>query len=154
MTEPTEFKIEEYFYGHVQAEGIVEDRYGKVRRKFSVTIDGRYEGNEFILDESFHFDDGETSKRIWTVSRVAPGHYEGRADDVIGFAKGQTNGREMLWTYRLRLPMGKRTWNIDFHDRMFLRGDGVMLNIADMRKWGLKIGRITISFHRPADAHG
>lgn len=152
MTKPTDFQIEEYFDGHVQAEGVVEDRFGKVRRKFSVTIDGHRNGDEFILDERFYFDDGETSKRIWTVSRVAPGQYEGRADDVIGVAKGKTNGPEMLWTYRLRLPMGKRAWSIDFYDRMFLRGNGVMLNIADMRKWGFRIGRITISFYRSTGA--
>lgn len=154
MTVPMEFKIEEYFNGRVQAEGIVEDRFGKVRRKFSVTIDGHREGERFVLDERFNFDDGEKTTRIWTVSMLAQGNYEGRADDVIGFAKGQTNGPEMLWTYRLRLPMGRRTWKVDFHDRMFLRGDGVMLNIADMRKWGIKIGRITIAFQRPASASG
>jgi hypothetical protein len=50
----------------------------------------------------------------------------------------------------MRLPIGKRTWAIDFDDRMFLREGGVMINIAEMRKWGITLGRITIAFKRAA----
>ena len=152
MTVPTKFRIEEYFEGRVQAEGIVEDLFGKVRRKFTVTIDGHQDGDEFILDERFYFDDGERTTRIWKIRSTGPGRYEGRADDVIGAAEGCVNGAEMIWSYRLDLPIGKRSWAIKFYDRMFLRPDGVMVNIADMRKWGIRLGRITIAFRRSADA--
>jgi hypothetical protein len=149
MTVPDQFRIEDYFLGHVCAEGLVEDRFGKVRRKFSVTIDGHAEGDEFILDERFQFDDGEQTTRIWHVRKTADDQYEGRADDVIGIACGRADGPELKWAYTMRLPIGKHTWAIGFDDRMFLRDDGVMLNIAEMRKWGLAIGRITIAFRRP-----
>jgi hypothetical protein len=150
MTGPSQFSIEDYFQGCVHAQGLVEDRFGKVRRKFSVTIDGHGEDDEFILDERFQFDDGEDTHRIWHVRRTAPGRYEGRADDVIGVAHGRADGPELHWAYTMRLPMGNRTWAIDFDDRMFLRDDGVMINIAEMRKWGITLGRITIAFKRAA----
>ena len=151
MTLPKQFHIEEYFLGPVRAEGLVEDRFGKVRRKFGVTIDGHAEGDEFILDERFQFDDGEKTVRIWRIRKTADGQDEGRADDVIGIARGQADSAELKWAYTMRLPIGKRVWAVDFDDRMFLRDDGIMLNIAEMRKWGLTIGRITIVFRRPVD---
>ncbi len=152
MSKSDDFRIEDYFDGTVTAEGLVEDRFGKVRRKFAVTIDGHAEGDVFLLDERFTFDDGEISTRIWQVRETAPGRYEGRADDVVGTATGIAEGRELTWTYSLRLPIGKRVWTVDFYDKMYLRDDGVMINIAEMRKWGLTLGRITIAFRRPVDA--
>jgi hypothetical protein len=149
MTAPATFRIEDYFDGPVHAEGLVEDRFGKVRRKFSVVIEGRRTQDGCILEETFAFDDGERSERTWTVTRRGEDGYEGRANDVIGMARGQIQGPELRWAYRLRLPIGKRTWAIDFDDRMFLRDGGMMLNIAEMRKWGITIGRITIAFQRP-----
>jgi hypothetical protein len=149
MTAPATFRIEDYFDGPVHAEGLVEDRFGKVRRKFSVVIEGRRTQDGCILEETFAFDDGERSERTWTVMRTGDDGYEGRADDVIGMARGRVQGPELHWVYRLRLPIGKRTWAIDFDDRMFLRDGGMMLNIAEMRKWGITLGRITIAFQRP-----
>jgi hypothetical protein len=149
MTAPATFRIEDYFDGPVHAEGLVEDRFGKVRRKFSVVIEGRRTQDGCILEETFAFDDGERSERTWTVTRTGDDGYEGRADDVIGIARGRVQGPELRWTYRLRLPIGNRSWAIDFDDRMFLRDGGMMLNIAEMRKWGITIGRITIAFQRP-----
>lgn len=152
MTTADPFRIKEYFEGRVRAEGLVEDRFGRVRRKFSVVVDGHGEGDDFVLDERFYFDDGEQTRRVWRVRETGPGRYVGRADDVIGEASGHAEGRELIWSYRMRLPIGGRTWAVDFYDRMFLRDDGVMLNIADMRKWGVKLGRVTIAFRRPAGA--
>lgn len=150
MSAPSEFWLEEYFQGRVHAEGLVEDRFGKVRRTFSVVIDGRPSDDGFVLEEHFDFDDGERSERTWHVQRTGPGQYQGRADDVIGTATGVTDGARLSWRYRLRLPIGKRVWRVDFDDKMFLRENGMMLNIAEMRKWGFTLGRITIAFQRPA----
>lgn len=149
MTAPENFRIEEYFDGPVHAEGLVADRFGKVRRKFSVVIEGRPTDDGCILEETFAFDDGERSHRTWNVTRTSDSEYEGRADDVIGKARGKAEGRELRWAYQLRLPIGKRVWAVDFDDRMFLRDGGMMLNIAEMRKWGFTLGRITIAFQRP-----
>jgi hypothetical protein len=149
MTAPDTFRIEDYFDGPVHAEGLVEDRFGKVRRKFSVVIEGWPTDDGCVLEETFAFDDGERSHRTWNVTRTSDGQYEGRADDVIGKARGKAEGCELRWVYRLRLPIGKWVWAVDFDDRMFLRDGGMMLNIAEMRKWGITLGRITIAFQRP-----
>ncbi|MDH3241571.1 MAG: DUF3833 domain-containing protein [Alphaproteobacteria bacterium] len=149
MTAPSTFRIEDYFDGPVHAEGLIEDRFGKIRRKFSVVIDGRPTGDGCILEETFAFDDGERSHRTWHVTRTSDGAYEGRAEDVIGIARGKVDGCELHWAYRLRLPIGKRVWAVNFDDRMFLRDGGMMLNIAEMRIWGIALGRITIAFQRP-----
>ena len=49
----------EYFSGQSRAWGLFEDRFGKVRRQFSVDIEGRVSGDTLTLEEDFVYDDGE-----------------------------------------------------------------------------------------------
>jgi hypothetical protein len=148
MSDHTELRIEEFFAGRTRAHGLVEDRFGRVRRRFVVEIEGREDGDVFVLEESFRFDDGEVSSRTWRVRRTGPHSYEGTAADVVGAASGEVSGNTLRWAYRLRLPIGGREVIVGFDDRMYLGADGTMLNIARMLKWGVTIGRVTIAFNR------
>jgi hypothetical protein len=74
------------------------------------------------------------------------GRYSGRADDVVGQALGQANGNALRWQYTLALPVDGRVWEVQFEDWMYLMNDRVMLNKASMRKWGLPLGEVTLSF--------
>ena len=149
--------LEDYFAGRTFATGIFEDRFGKVRRQFTVVIDGRQDGKDFILDEDFTYDDGEKQRRIWRLTRQADGRYTGRADDVIGTARGVASGNAFNFRYKLNLKVGSdkdgtpKYWKVSLDDWMFLQPDGVLLNIAVMKRWGFEIGTITIAFRR-ADA--
>ena len=53
-----ELKIEEYFLGKTSASGLFIDRLGKVKRQFTVDMEGIQEGDLFILNETFLYDDG------------------------------------------------------------------------------------------------
>lgn len=143
-----ELKIEEYFDGKVYAWGIFEDRFGNVRRQFQVEINGRWDGQQLVLDEQFLYDDGERDERIWTISKAADGTYSGTADDVVGQAKGISQGNALNWSYELDLPVGDGVWRVTFDDWMILQDGGVLLNRAYVKKWGFKIGSVTLSFQR------
>jgi hypothetical protein len=141
-----------YFDGRSRAWGIFEDRFGRLRREFTVDIVGRREGADgFVLEEDFLYSDGETQRRVWRLRRTGPDTFEGTADDVIGVARGRTAGNALNWRYVLALKIGESTWHVDFDDWMFLQRDGVMINRARVSKWGLAIGEVTLSFQRDAD---
>jgi hypothetical protein len=108
-------------------------------------------GNEGTLDESFTYSDGSTQKRIWRLTALGDGRYSGRADDVIGLAQGQTRGNAFHWNYTLALPVDGGVYHVAFDDWMYLINDQVMLNKASMRKWGVDLGEVTLSFtkHKP-----
>ena len=143
----------EYFDGRTRAWGMFEDRFGRVRREFTVDISGRREGADgFVLEEDFVYSDGERERRVWRLRRTAPGTYEGRADDVIGVAQGRVAGNALNWRYVLALKVGGSTWNVDFDDWMFLQPGGVMLNRARVSKFGIAIGEVTLSFSRDGAA--
>ena len=146
------FILEDYFQGKTRAWGLFEDRFGTVRRQFVVDITGTWDGTLLILDEDFLFDDGEKSFRQWRIKKLADGTYEGRADDVIGTAKGIASGNALHWTYVLDLKRDNgSSIQVKLDDWMFLQPGGVLLNRARMSKFGLELGQITISFQRIED---
>jgi len=143
-------KIEEYFLGETRAWGIFEDRFGKLRRQFVVDITGTMDGDELVLDERFDYADGEKDRRVWRIRKLDEHNYEGRADDIIGVAKGVSYGNALNWSYDLDLQIGDNSLRVHFNDWMFLQPDGVLMNRARVTKWGFDIGEVTLMF-KPVD---
>ena len=138
--------IEDYFNGKTKAWGMFEDRFGNVRKQFSVEIDGGWDGKALRLEENFTYSDGELEKRIWTIKRERENTYTGYADDIIGPALGQCRGNTLTWQYNMKLKINDRAINVHFHDRMFLQPEGVLLSKARVSKLGVEIGAVTLTF--------
>lgn len=143
------FLLEEYFSGRTQAWGLFEDRFGKIRRQFTVDMTGRHEDGALVLEEDFLYSDGERDRRVWHIVRTGENAYEGRADDVVGTAAGAAYGNAVNWRYTLDLAVGEGTWRVRFDDWMFLQPDGVVMNRAIVSKWGVEIARVTLFFVKP-----
>jgi len=138
--------LKQYFNDTLDAYGIFTDRSGAVVKRFTVVMVCEWVGNEGTLDESFTYSDGSTQKRIWRLTALGDGRYSGRADDVIGLAQGQTRGNAFHWNYTLALPVDGSVYHVALDDWMYLVNDQVMLNKASMRKWGVDLGEVTLSF--------
>jgi len=143
-----ELDLRTYFNGEVQAWGVFTDRSGAVVKRFKVQMDCQWQGDEGVLDEAFVYSDGTQQRRIWRLKALPNGRYEGRADDVVGLAYGQTSGNAFRWQYTLALPVDGSVWNVEFDDWMFLMDDSVMINKAVMSKFGIRLGEVTLSFKR------
>ncbi len=144
------FVFEEFFLGAVAGSGFVEDRHGRVRRAFTVEMQGTWSGADFVLDELFRFRDGEAQRRRWRVTCSGGGRYWAAADDLVGLAEGVATPGSVRWRYRLQVPVGRRKLAIAFDDRMHLMDDGTLLDVANMRKFGLRVGRLVLALARLA----
>lgn len=147
-------RIEDYFVGQTRAWGIFEDRFGNLRRQFVVDIQGSWDGKSLVLDERFRYSDGETDRRVWTIKKIDEHRYEGRADDVIGTAIGESYGNALNWRYDMDLKIGEGTLRVHFNDWMFLQSSGVMVNRARVSKFGIAIGEVTLFFQKVARQSG
>jgi hypothetical protein len=140
--------LRKYFTGTVDAWGVFTDRSGRVVKRFTVVIDCQWQGDEGVLDEAFTYSDGTLQRRVWRLKAMPNGRYEGRAEDVVGMATGQTKGNAFQWQYTLALPVDGTVWQVQFDDWMYLMNDRVMLNKAVMSKLGVTLGEVTLSFSR------
>ena len=139
----------DYFKGETRGWGMFQDRGGNLKRQFVVDIKGSInEKGQLVLEEDFVWNDGEKSRRVWTITEVAKNEYIGTASDVIGKEKGQSAGNAYHWNYVLNLPVGDKTYKVRFDDWMFLQPDGVLLNRAKMSKFGFGLGEVFISFQK------
>ncbi|SHH77651.1 DUF3833 domain-containing protein [Ferrimonas marina] len=143
-----ELVLEQFFNGPLVATGMVQDRSGTVTRRFTVTMTGTWQDDTGVLDETFYWDDGEESKRIWTLTALGDGRYQGRADDVVGVAEGSAVGPALNWRYQLELPEEQGGWVITFDDTMVLVTEDELLNVAVMTKWGFEVGRVTLTIRK------
>lgn len=141
-------RLEQYFEGRTWAWGVFEDRFGKLRRQFTVEIDGQWDGRQLRLDEYFEYRDGETDRRIWLITPDGEDRYIGEADDIIGNAEGRLAGNALQWQYEMLLPVDDSTWKVKFDDRMYLQPGGVLVNRAYVSRWGVEIGTVSIFFSK------
>ena len=143
------FDLKQYFNGNVQAHGLVSDRSGKVLRRFVVTLQCSWVGDAGTLDEAFVFSDGERQRRVWQLKKLADGSYTGTADDVVGQALGASSGSAFNWRYTLRVPLSGSVYELQFDDWMHQVDERTVINQAVMRKFGVRVGEITLSFTKP-----
>lgn len=140
--------IAEYFEGQTRAWGMVQDYRGEVQRRFTVTIEGRVEGDTLTLDEHFFYANGETDSRVWTFERDGKDGWVGRADDVEGPVVAHQAGHVFHMSYRLPVTVSGRDLTFTLDDWMYLQPDGRLINRTAMKKFGLTLAEITIVFTR------
>ncbi len=145
--------LEDFFSGRLEAWGLFEDSFGKVRRQFAIDIKAEHKDGALILHEHFRYCDGATDNRVWTLKPLGHGRYEGRADkDVIGVARGQLTENRFEMQYRLRLKIGGGTVAFTVDDRFHRQSDRVMLNRSTLRKFGVPVGNVYLTFLRDPKA--
>ena len=142
------FDMATYFNGPLEAWGTFQNRRGEVVRRFYVTMEGRWDGDIGTLEEHFEFDDGTTQQRTWTFTRIDEHRYTGTAGDVVGEADGEQYGNALRWRYTLELPVDDKVYKVRFDDWMYLMDDQVMLNQSVMKKFGVRLGEVTLWFRK------
>ena len=139
-------KIEEYFKGNVKAWGMLQGRSGEVKRQFVADMEGKFDGQNLILDETFIWNDGEKQERRWTIKKVGDNKYEGTAPDVVGVAKGVAFGSAFKFEYKLLVPYKDKEIKIRFDDWIFKQDEKTAINKATLTKFGFKVGELTVFF--------
>ena len=145
--------LETFFDGRTTAQGQFQDVFGTVRRRFDVTIDGTWDGQTLRLVEDFVYEDGATEQRIWTLTKTGPDTWQGTAPGVIGTATGQEQDNRFNWKYEIDLPVPAadgtvETLRVTFDDWMWLLSDDRLLNRAYVKRFGVDIGDVIISFEK------
>lgn len=138
-----------FFEGEVKAWGIVQNRSGNVVQRFEVDIIGTINGKTITLDETFRYGLGEgPEKRIWTITELSPGVYEGSATDIPGPAAGRDYGNALFWGYEMDLPVGDKVYAVKFEDWMWALDEDKLVNRSYIKKYGLVVAEVTIFMQR------
>ena len=142
------FELLEYFDGETTAWGLVVDRFGNLQRTFKVKLTGKRVNKQLLLKEYFTYNDGESEYREWVIIKTENGSYEGTSKDTIGVAKGIQVGNTMRMVYDTTISIGETNIKVSFDDRFVKADKKVVINRAEVLKWGIKIADVTIFFSK------
>lgn len=140
--------LEEFFEGKTVAYGQFQDIFGTVRRRFEVEITGSWDGETLTLVEDFVYEDDSTEQRVWTLVKTGEDTWRGTAPGVIGEAFGEERGDTFNWRYTIDLPVPDGTLRVTFDDWMWLLTEDRLLNRAYMKRFGVDIGEVIITFEK------
>jgi len=142
-TEPV-MDFEKFFNGMVKAWGIVQDRSGKVVKRFDIDMTTTWQGGKGAMREDFTYYEGKKETRTWHITKTGDKTYTGRSDDIVGEATGEAAGCAIGFRYVLKVPVDGKVLNLSFDDRMYMMNDNVVVNCAVMRKFGFRVGDVTV----------
>ena len=140
--------IRNYLNGKLEAQGIIQDRSGKVVKSFTVKMTGSWKGNKGKLEENFIFSDGKTDHRIWNITMIDDNNFTAQAHDTVKIAKGEQYGNAMKMDYVLKVPVDDTTYDIRIVDWIYLIDEKNAINVSKMTKFGFQVGTLTISFKK------
>lgn len=140
--------IRQYLNGNLEAQGILQDRSGKVIKSFTVKMRGTWQGNSGKLEEDFVFSDGKTDHRTWKIEMIDDNNFTASAHDTQGSAKGEQYGNAMKMDYVLKIPVDEKTYDIRIVDWIYLIDKTNAINVSRMSKFGFTVGKLTIAFKK------
>lgn len=145
--------IRQYLNGPLTAKGILYDYSGKADLMFHVKMTGTWKGNDGTLQEHFTYSDGRTEERSWKIHFTDDQHFIATAGDLIGEAKGSQHGNTVNMRYRLNATRASGdTITLSMDDWMYLIDANTLINRTKMRKFGLTVGELVITFEK-GNAH-
>lgn len=136
--------LREFLDGELRAYGMLQNRSGRMTRRFTATLHGSWTGDEGLLDEVFHFDDGEIQRRTWRLRHEGNGNYSGTAGDVVGDARGSARGSVFHWEYQLDVPWRSDSIVVSLDDWLYLVDERHLLNRTTLTKFGFRVGELTL----------
>lgn len=143
-----QFDLATFLEGHTRAWGIFEDRFGRLKRRFSVDMEGTWRDGHLELVENFSYDDGEIERRLWQIERGYGGSFTARSADCLGVARGRAGGDSATMSYGFKLKLKTRTVAVAFSDVFYRMDPAHMFNRAVVSKWGITLGVATIFFEK------
>ena len=146
-----EFDPVTFFTGHTVSWGVLENRSGQPTGIVTTDCQGTAEGADGLhMVQHLTMPDGATQARDWHMRRIAPHQFEATANDMVGTARGEAQGRVFHWRWVLATAPGNSLRNVVMNQWMYYEPDGSMVNRTTIRKLGIILVEVTEQFqHRP-----
>lgn len=144
---PPNFDPVRFFGGAVNSWGVLENRSGEPTEIVTTDGVGEAEGPDGVhFRQTVHVGADAPTVRDWHMRRVAPGEFEGTANDMVGTVHGVGSGRAFHWTWTLALHPGNPLSNVAMDQWWYLQTDGSMLNRTIISKLGVVVAEVTEHF--------
>ncbi len=139
-----------FYAGHVAAKGFVVRRNGDLVRTFVAQFNGVRDENSITINEVIDYDDGEQDLRQWHIKASGEGLWTAKVEGLVGVCTIKSGKRpeECRWSYRMKVPIGKRHMAFDFEDIMVSLSESEMVSLTPMKKFGITVATINCRYYK------
>lgn len=144
-----------FFDGHVRSWGVIERRSGAPTGWVATNCEGHADGPDRLrMVQHLSFQGEAAQERTWSLRRTGPHRFEGTANDMLGTATGEADGRIFHWTWVLARSPGSRPFNVTMDQWMYRLDDGSVLIRTTISKLGIILAEVSEAFTHtgPAEA--
>lgn len=142
-----------FFTGHTHSQGVIESRSGSPTEW--IVTDSHAEtdpSGRLRMAQSLSFQDGSKQQRNWTLWRSGPDRFEATANDMVGTAHGETNGRVFHWQWVLARSPGNDLMNVTMNQWMYRLDDGSVMIRTTVTKLGIILAEVSEQFSHVAES--
>ncbi len=141
-----------FFDGQTRSWGVIENRSGAPTEHVITESTGIRDGSDRLhLVQHLSFQDGTTQQRDWVMWRSGPNQFNATANDMIGIARGTTDGRMFHWQWVLARSPGNPLMNVTMQQWMYRMDDGSVTIRTTVSKFGFIVAEVTEQFSHPAN---
>ncbi|NHK27993.1 DUF3833 domain-containing protein [Parvularcula flava] len=115
--------------------------------EFAAQMNGQFKDGTLIYVEDFTYEDGREERQTWQLTKLSDGTWIGTRDNVIGVARGWQDGPVFRLSYNGQLQGSEdgQGMKASFEHAIIKRQDGVIVNIVTVGKFGIRIGKATMT---------
>jgi len=138
-----------FFDGHTRSWGVIESRSGAPTGRIITESVGVRDGSERLrMVQHLSFQDGTTQERDWVLWRSGADQFDATANDMVGTARGQADGRMFHWQWVLARSPGNALMNVTMRQWMYRMEDGSVTIRTTVSKLGFILAEVTEQFTR------
>ena len=144
-----------FFDGHIQSWGVMEKRSGAPTGWVVTDCEGHADGPDRLrMVQHLSFQNAPAQERTWTLWRTGSHHFEATANDMVGSATGETDGRTFHWRWILASSPGERLFNVTVDQWMYRIDNRSAMIRTTISKLGIILAEVSEQFVRggPAEA--
>jgi carbohydrate-selective porin OprB len=138
-----------FFDGHTHSGGVIESRSGAPTAW--IVTDGhgvKDDAGRLRMVQRLSFQDGTTQERFWLMWRSGPNRFEATANDMVGTATGEVNGRMFHWQWVLARAPGNKLMDVTMEQWMYRMENGSALIRTTVSKLGFIVAEVTEQFNQ------
>ena len=141
------FDLVAFFDGHTKSWGVIESRSGVPTEPIVTDSHGQSDGTDRLrIVQHLSFQDGTTQERDWILWRSGHDQLKATANDMVGTAEGEANGRMFHWQWVLARSPGNPLMNVTMQQWMYRMEDGSVTIRTTVSKLGFIVAEITEQF--------
>ena len=139
-----------FFDGHTHSWGVIESRDGAPTEWVVTDSHGERDGaGRLHMVQHLSMQDGTTRQRDWSLWRSGPDHFDATANDMVGTAKGQSEGNIFHWQWVLARSPGNSLMDVTMTQWMYRLADGSVMIRSTVSKFGIIVAEVTEQFTHP-----